>query len=106
MTTIVIQRSISTSTMGMVRAKSHVEAELVARTMMTSPIGLDESHDRRGRLGAYDWTIGIEPLLDPVALDARTPFALVRMTVSVAQAGQSVALVSAQTVRMVRTGEP
>lgn len=106
MATLVIQRGVFVPTTGMVRAKTHLEAELVARTLMTGPLGAEGSGIRRGRLGAYDWTLNLEPIAGMGTSSAQTSFVPMRVTIEVTQAGKAAALAVVETVRLTRAGRP
>ena len=69
--TLAIQRAIVTSATGTARVEARLGAELVARTLMTAPLGAGDSvlQPRSGTMNGYRWTLRFS--------DVELPFAAV-----------------------------
>ena len=105
---VLVQRGVVNAVGGTNRAGVRVEAEMVARTLMTAPLADAAFFGRTlsGQLNGFDWTIRLEQINLPFAInvttDGKAPaFVPRRMIVVVSERGRG-SVVSTETVRLVK----
>lgn len=111
-TTLVLQRTVMTSLHGATHVNDRVEAEIVARSLMSAPLvaGADATAPRIGEMNGLRWRIRFEELVLPLSLqptDDEGPVRWhpVRMIVSVAVPDKMGQPFEIKTVRLVDRGE-
>lgn len=67
--TLAIQRGVMAATSSTARADNRLGAEIVARTLLTAPLGAgrDAASPRSGTMDGFDWTLRFEPVQLPMA---------------------------------------
>lgn len=106
---VVVQRGVLTAVGGTQRADRRIEAELVARTLMTAPLadGLATGMASSGQLNGYDWTIRLEqinlPFATNVTTDGKAPeWMPQKMIIHVSDPRGGLAAVTTETIRLVK----
>lgn len=105
---LAIQRAVVVAVNGTERADRHIAAEMVARTLLSGPLGAgtDATLSRSGKMNGFAWTLRFQPLdrsfpgvaSDGTALQWRP----VRMLVSVGRSAGTRPDISIETIRLVR----
>lgn len=105
---IAIQRAVVIAVNGTARADRNVAAEMVARTLLTGPLGTgnDATKPNSGQMNGFYWTTRFAPLsrfLASTASDGSAPkWAPMQMTVTVARSPTGKPYIEVQTIRLIR----
>ena len=106
--TVAIQQGVSAAMRATGRAETRLQASMVARTLLTGPIGSDAAagRSRTGKMDGFDWVIRYDPVALPfaeVTTDGTLPqWRPTRMTVTVARPGSSAPDMVLQSIRLAR----
>ena len=108
--TVAIQRAVTVSADGVSRAESRIDAEMVARTLMSGPLGSGPAATQRktGRMNGMEWAIRFEPIDLPPANTMDTSgnqhnWLPLRMIIEVYRPSISTPDLVVETVRLVDT---
>lgn len=104
--TLAVQRGLAASLSSTTRAETRLGAELVARTLISAPLGSGRTalQSQGGSMDGYDWKIRFEPVELPIAArnvnDGKPPAWLpVRMVITVSVPSRSELRI--ETIRLV-----
>jgi prepilin-type N-terminal cleavage/methylation domain-containing protein len=104
--TLAVQRGLAASLSSMTRSEARLGAELVARTLISAPLGAGPSalRSQTGSMNGYDWRIRFEAVELPIAArnvnDGKPPqWRPVRMVITVSAPSGSVLKI--ETIRLV-----
>lgn len=109
---IAIQRAVVVAANGTARADRIVAAEMVARTLLSGPLGTggDATRQKSGKMNGLFWSMRFAPLersFPPVASDGSVPnWAPVRVLISVARSPTEKPDINVQAIRLVRIAAP
>lgn len=108
---IAIQRALVVAVTGTERADRHIAAEMVARTLLSGPLGAgtDATLSKSGKMNGFVWTLRFQPLNRSFPATASDGTALqwraVRMQVSVGRPAGTTPDIRIETIRLVRIAQ-
>lgn len=109
---IAVQRAALTSVAGAARADIRIRSEMVARTLMTGPLGLgpDAITPKSGRMNGLNWSLRFQPIKLPFsptpAPRDKALWTPMRMIISVSNETPPASNLTVEVVRLVNLAAP